>query len=425
MDFISVFDGRYRKQCDALLETLSEYNYIKHRVLIEVAYLNELVFFIHGNNINIKFNINEDTIINIKEIEKITRHDVKAIEIYLKENISEFTEYIHLGLTSQDVNSLATSIMMWNTGQLIVNKLNTALENINNINKDVIIITRTHSQPAVPSKLNKEFSFHINRINNTIKNINNFQLTAKFGGAVGTLAAHCFVFKNKKKEDWIKFCDKFVESFGFKRTTVTTQIDDYTSYVEYLYLFKILIMQIDNLCMYIRFLIRDEYLVQKVIDEEVGSSTMPQKVNPIDFENLKGNVHLAKHNIDAICEVLFSSEYQRDLSDSTALRSLSTVFGYILIIIDSFKNGLSRLSININKINEDINNNYSVVLEGIQTKLKLLGYTDAYNEIKKISRGNNISHDIMKEYINNLNIKDTDKEELINLTPNNYLGIYN
>ncbi len=422
---LSIFDGRYKKYCGELIDILSEEAYIKYRYQIELEYLERLIYILFNEKHTFDKELSIDDINNIKNIENVIRHDVKAIEYFIKDKFKDnrYNYLVHIGLTSQDVNSLANTIMIHKAGKNCINKFNEINENIiNNLLKNQIIITRTHGQPAVPSKLDKEISFHYIRILNTINKINNFKLTAKFGGAVGTMAAHCFAF-NLDISNWIDFFDDLVSHYGFIRTELTTQIDDYTSYVEYLQLFKLLIMQINNFAKYLRFLIKDEYLVQKVINDEVGSSAMPQKINPIDFENLKGNVVFAKNSIDALIEVLMDSEYQRDLSDSTALRSLSTIFGYIMIVINSLKNGIERISINHIKIEEDLDCYYEVVLEGIQTKLKTLGIYNAYDEIKLLSRGKHITKDIIKEYINKLDISNEDKDKLLNLEPRNYLGI--
>ena len=422
---LSIFDGRYKKYCIDLINILSEEAYINYRYNIELDYLSKLIKFVYNedynfDNLNLNNEINE--INSIKDIENKIRHDVKAIEYYIKDKLKDFkyTHLVHIGLTSQDVNSLATSIMLRNAANVCINKFSEI--DVSNLLGNVIMITRTHGQSAVPSSMNKEISFHYGRIRNTIIKIKDFKLTAKFGGAVGTMAAHCYAF-NVDKHKWIKFFNELVEYYDFNRTEITTQIDDYSSYVEFLQLFKLLILQINNFAKYLRFLIKDEYLVQLLVNDEVGSSTMPQKINPIDFENLKGNVVFAKNSIDALIEVLMDSEYQRDLSDSTALRSLSTIFGYIMIVLSSLKNGIERITINYDKIKEDLDNNYCVVLEGIQTKLKLLGIYDAYDSIKQLSRGKNITKDIIIEYINKLDISDKDKLDLINLSPHNYTGI--
>jgi adenylosuccinate lyase len=423
---LSVFDGRYKKYCNNLIDILSEEAYIRYRYDIELEYLKRLLQFVYNEThcFDLIKTLNNDDIDKIKNIEKNIRHDVKAIEYFIKDKLKDFkyNYLVHIGLTSQDVNSLANTIMIKKAAEVCISKFNEI--NINNLLDNQIIITRTHGQPAVPSTIHKEINFHYIRIINTINKIKEYKLTAKFGGAVGTMAAHCFAF-NLDKLKWIDFFNDLVNHYGFIRTNITTQIDDYSSYVEYLHLFKLLILQINNFAKYLRFLIRDEYLIQKVVNNEVGSSAMPQKINPIDFENLKGNVAFAKNSIDALIEVLMDSEYQRDLSDSTALRSLSTIFGYIMIILNSLKNGIDRISINHNKINDDLDKHYEVVLEGIQTKLKILGYNNAYDDIKTLSRGKNINRDIVKKYIYELNINDKDKEELINLEPRNYLGTIN
>ncbi len=425
---LSIFDGRYKKYCYKLVDILSEDAYIYYRYNIELEYLTRLILFLYDEEYDFSSisNINKDDINKIKQIEYKIRHDVKAIEYFLKDKLTnyikdfKYAHLVHIGLTSQDVNSLATSIMLRNAADICINKFSEI--DVSNLLENVIMITRTHGQTAVPSSMNKEISFHYGRIRNTIIKIKDFKLTAKFGGAVGTMAAHCYAF-NVDKHKWVKFFNELVEYYDFNRTEITTQIDDYSSYVEFLQLFKLLILQINNFAKYLRFLIKDEYLVQLLVNDEVGSSTMPQKINPIDFENLKGNVVFAKNSIDALIEVLMDSEYQRDLSDSTALRSLSTIFGYIMIVLSSLKNGIERITINYDKIKEDLDNNYCVVLEGIQTKLKLLGIYDAYDSIKQLSRGKNITKDIIVEYINKLNISDKDKLDLINLSPHNYTGI--
>jgi adenylosuccinate lyase len=426
---LSIFDGRYKKYCIDLINILSEEAYINYRYNIELDYLSKLIKFVYNedynfDNINLKDNNEINEINSIKDIENKIRHDVKAIEYYIKDKLKDFkyTHLVHIGLTSQDINSLANSIMIKNASNVCINKFKEIKIDI--LLDNIVIITKTHGQCAVPSTMNKEISFHYIRICKTIGDIENIKLTAKFGGAVGTMAAHYFAFNNNNYNNynWVNFFDNFVNSYGFNRTQITTQIDDYTSYVQLLQLYKLLLLQINNFAKYLRFLIKDEYMCQKVINEEVGSSTMPQKINPIDFENLKGNVVFAKNSIDALIEILMDSEYQRDLSDSTGLRSLSTIFGYIMIVINSFKNGIERISINHVKINEEVDMHYEVILEGIQTKLKLLGVYNAYDEIKLLSRGKKITKEIISDYICKLDINDDDKKQLLNLEPRNYLG---
>lgn len=428
-------DGRYKSLVDPLREHVSEEAYIKHRVVVELRYLTYLAKVLHlpcGDLTLVPENISEEDIVEIKSIEAVTRHDVKAIEMflrrYIKRYLPEFAheQYIHFALTSQDANSLGYMIGYRGSVDTILSSTQSFLSTLQHLitsvhSQHIVMMARTHGQPAVPTYFSKELYVKYNQIHHQYKQVMRSQtdLTAKFGGAVGNFSAHYFAYPDV---DWMKFADEFVASFGFQRSQFTTQIDDYTSIYESLNHVKLLATYSVSFVNYARNLIRDEYFRQAVVAEAVGSSTMPQKVNPVDFENSVANLQLSEAMITSIQSIITSVQDQRDMSDSSALRSLGTAFGYLMVGITNMNKGTLALTPNIEKIASDLAENPVIIMEGIQTYMKTQGIADAYERIKELSRGRKLSMSEIQEYIQHLDVDEAHKLAMLSLTPEAYAG---
>lgn len=445
-----------------IYECLSEKEYVKNRYLIELYYLKSLLkFLIYSDNEdsrnNIKLtksdyeefenffisfdkNFTDSDFEEIKQIESKIKHDVKSIEIFLKTKIPQkFINYIHFGLTSQDVNSLGYMIGFAKSIKIIQNQLVDLEKEIENLiikTKDIVMCAKTHAQFAVPTYMDKEIYVKYNKLHNYIKKFEGCfkELTCKIGGAVGNLNAHVFCFKNL---DWNDFFDNFVNNFVdmyfndstenkiiIKRSNLTTQIDDYSSICDVFDCLKNILLEIQDIGSYCYYLINDEYFIQSFNEDHVGSSTMPQKINPIDFENSKGNNSMSIGLIDSFNEHLKTKiTYQRDISDSTVLRMTPTIFGHTILTIIKIKDGMRLLYPNIEKINRNLDENPQIIMEGIQTYLKVLDVDDPYNKAKKLSRGSKITMNDIHKFIDSFDITNEDKEYLKSLTPHNYIGI--
>jgi adenylosuccinate lyase len=454
MEVICPLDDRYRNELlkIGLLDCFNEKEYIKNRYLIELYYLNALLKFISHEDYN-EFEIfftqfdkkfTDHDFEKIKLIERTTNHDVKSIEIYLREKIPEkFQGYIHFGLTSQDVNSLGFMIGFIKLIQILKKtlfELENEIEKLIMRSNNIVMCAKTHVQFAVPTFLDKEIYFKYFQIHKYYERLNNYSLnlTCKMGGAIGNLNAHNLCFPNL---DWNGFFDNFIDEFtdifflnnnslfeknkiNIKRSYITTQIDDYTSICDILQCMKDILLSIDCYNSYCYSLINDEYFVQSFNDNHVGSSTMPQKINPIDFENAKGNNSLSVSLIDGIIAHLRTKiTYQRDISDSTIIRNIPTVFGYTILTINKITKGTILLNPNIIKIKNDLDNNPQIIMEGIQSYLKLCGINDSYEKAKKLSRGKKININDIYEFIDLFEISNDDKIKLKSISPSNYTGI--
>ena len=447
---ITPIDGRYQNATNELKDYFSEYALIKYRLFIEIQYLlqlNTLDIFNYKlsptdkdyiNDIYTKFTKLEA--LKVKEIENKTQHDVKAIEYYIKEKIEKNEElkknkiqnFIHFALTSQDINSSSYVLSIKQSIQKVINpniySIFNKLLNMSNLWIDVPILSRTHGQSATPSLLGKEILVFIERLDNQIETFKNIKYSTKFGGAVGNLNAHHFA---RGDIDWLCFVNGFVENrLNLKRNRYTTQIDHYDNYSEIFDCIKRINTIFIDLCQDIWTYISLNYFILKINTGEVGSSTMPHKVNPINFENAEGNLLLANNTLEFLSSKLPKSRLQRDLTDSTILRNLGVAFSYSLIGYKSLLKGLNKLDINEEKINKDLEDNYLVVTEGIQTKLKVLGFDNSYEIMKDITRVSQMNDNSqininikIKDYINSLDISDADKYELLNITPNEYTGV--
>jgi len=439
---ISPIDGRYRKQTEQLANYFSEYALIKYRVQIEIEYLLALAdsgieqLYNKINNEqktalrNIYNNFTEAAATRIKDIEKTTNHDVKAVEYYIKEEVEKIglphiSEFIHFGLTSQDVNNTAIPLSLkegiYECWSKPLTEVIQKLKSFAHEWADIPMLARTHGQPASPTKLGKEFLVYIERLENQLTLLKQIPYPAKFGGATGNLNAHYIAYP---KNDWVKFANGFVESLGLKRMQHTTQIEHY-DYLGAIFdnIKRINIIYID-LCQDIWLYISAEYFKQKLKEGEVGSSAMPHKVNPIDFENAEGNLGMANAMFEFLTRKLPVSRLQRDLTDSTVLRNIGVPIAHSVIALKSIIKGLDKLIINKDKIHQDLDNNWAVVAEAIQTILRREGYPKPYEALKALTRNNEkVTQENLVVFINGLDVGDGIKAELKGISPFNYTGV--
>lgn len=439
LNAISPIDGRYSNKTKGLSEFFSEKATMKYRLMVEVKYLKKLgeEGIIRGwsdehsmwvDSLWMEFS---DSNANyISDIEARTKHDVKAIEYFLKEEMKvtgmgEFIEAVHLGLTSQDICSIATSVSIkdaWlNVMSTHLQGVMDALSSMKYQYHDVVMLARTHGQPASPTTLGKELAVFSDRLHWQMQSFHNIELFAKFGGATGGLNAHMIAYPN---EDWVTFMHEFVESFGLQRTNITTQVDHNDSLAEYFHSIMRMNTILIDLCRDMWQYISMDYMSLAVQKGEIGSSTMPHKVNPIDFENAEGNLGVANALLSHFSEKLPISRLQRDLSDSTVMRNIGVAFSHTLIAYMSIEKGMSKLSPNIDAINLDLNNNWAVVTEGIQTVLRTNGYEKPYEDLKALSakHSGRLTKEIISEFIDGLDITEASRETLRNITPFTYTG---
>ena len=447
---ISPVDGRYYKKVKKLANYFSEAGLIYYRCKVEIEYLIYLIKFLRiditfNNNTqysfeqklrNIYTTIDDESIIAIKKIEAETNHDVKAVEIYLRHKLTDYKmehllEYIHFGLTSQDVNSTSYVLSMKQASETVILPELTILK-LQLIEKckqwgNIAMITKTHGQPASPSVLGKEMYVFVDRLNKQMNTLINYQYTTKFGGAIGNFNSHQVAFPNY---DWIKFGNDFIESMELKRNQFTTQIDIYDNYAELFDNIKRISTILVDFTRDIWIYISNNYLVQKCVKEEVGSSTMPHKINPINFENAEGNLMLAINMLEFLSRKLPISRLQRDLTDSTVLRNIGMVFSYLLIGIKSLQNGLKTIDANRPLFQQDLNNNEIVLAEAVQSILRREGIPNSYNMIKDLSRNNqlfsiNFVVEKLQQYecIKNHSNKDKIIKEISDLRVEKYIGV--
>ena len=443
LNAISPIDGRYSSKTSELNKFFSEKALMKYRLVVEIEYFISLCEFDIPELKNFdksKFELlrkiyldfsNDDASI-IKKIENTTNHDVKAIEYFLKDkfedlNLSKFVEFIHFGLTSQDINNTAIPLSLkemleqvyYNSIELILS----TLEQISNEWKDIPMIARTHGQPASPTKLGKEIKVFIIRINEQLKLLRDIPIAAKFGGASGNFNAHHVAYKN---HNWLQFSKNLIEKkLGLKHSYPTTQIEHYDHLAAIFDNLKrintILIDFNRDIWLYISM----DYFKQKIKKGEIGSSAMPHKVNPIDFENSEGNLGYANSIFQHLSEKLPVSRLQRDLTDSTVLRNIGVPISHTLIAFKSTIKGINKLIVNESKIKEDLNDNWAVVAEAIQTVLRRINYPKPYEALKELTRKNTkIDKNSIKKFIDSLDISEEIKSELKNITPENFTGIH-
>jgi len=442
LNSISPIDGRYFEKTKVLNKYFSEKALMFYRLKVEIEYFISLCKvripqlegfeskkFDELRKIYLEFS--NDDANEIKEIERITNHDVKAVEYFIKQkfddlNITKYKEFIHFGLTSQDINNTAIPLSVKDfIEEVYIPKLNNILIEINVKSeelKEITIISRTHGQPASPTKLGKEFKVFWTRINNQLSTLKDIPNSAKFAGAVGNFNAHHVAYPNI---DWKEFGQNFIENkLNLNYSFPTTQIEHYDSFAALCDNCRRINNILLDMCIDIWTYISHDYFKQKIIKGEVGSSAMPHKVNPIDFENSEGNIGLANSLFDFLSNKLPKSRLQRDLSDSTVLRNIGVPFGHSLISFESILKGLDKIYVNENKINKDIEDNWIVVSEAIQTILRREGYSNPYEIMKDLTRNNKkINKESLHTFIDALKVNDTIKKELKQISPYNYTGI--
>ena len=442
LDAISPVDGRYRDKVDSISKYFSEKALIYYRLKVEIEYflflcknrIGKLKPLSSKNNKTLRDIYNNFSIkdaIEIKKIEEKTNHDVKAVEYFIKKKfdqykLTNYKEFIHFGLTSQDINNTAIPLSVKEFINNIylpeLDKLIKYLDKISKKYKDITIISRTHGQPASPTKLGKEILVFSTRIKNQRKSLVKIPNSAKFGGAVGNFNAHKVAFPKIK---WKTFGKRFVESeLGLDYSFPTTQIEHYDSFAS----LCDNVRRINNILLDLSLdtwtYISLDYFKQKINKDEVGSSAMPHKVNPIDFENAEGNIGLANSIFDFFSNKLTKSRLQRDLSDSTVLRNIGVPFSHTIISIKSIIKGLDKLIVNKSKINADLEENWIIISEAIQTILRREGYPNPYESLKELTRKNtSITKEILHKFIDTLEVNKKIKDELKVITPSNYTGI--
>ena len=430
---LTSIDGRYRSLTNKLENYFSEYGLFKYRVKVEIDYLiklcDQLNIPINKEYLNsIKNNFNKDECMKIKQIESKINHDVKSVELYIGNKFNDIGEslknLIHFGLTSQDINNVSISLSIKDyLVDLYSDNINKIIELINqkaNEWKNIVIISRTHGQPAVPTTIGKEFKVFSYRLQRELENLQKLEIYSKFGGAVGNLNAH---FLSYPDIDWENFANTFLNTMGLKRNQFTTQIDNYESLSIVFDNIKRINTILVDMCRDIWTYISMDYLKQKINSEEVGSSTMPQKVNPINFENAEGNLLMSINMFEFLSRKLPISRLQRDLTDSTVLRNLGLVFGWCEIAYHNINVGLQKININQEKITNDNNNNLSVLTEGYQTMLRKWGDENAYDKLKKLSRTNNrLTQEDLNNFIKSLDLTEDKKNELNKIKIENYIG---
>ena len=438
---ISPIDGRYRRTTESLSEYFSEFGLIRYRVQVEVEYFiflsqQKLKQFPKLNAAQVKGlrkiyqEFTEHDAQHIKDTEKITNHDVKAVEYFLKEklitlNLSKFTEFIHFGLTSQDINNTSIPLSLKEgTEKVIDPALDSIRKTLTSLSKDwknIALLAHTHGQPASPTRLGKEMYVFVDRLNAQMKQFQNIPYSAKFGGATGNLNAHFIAFP---KKDWNKFADDFVnKELGLCRSQFTTQIEHYDNIAAYCDALKRINVILIDLCRDIWTYISMDYFKQKLKEGEIGSSAMPHKVNPIDFENAEGNLGVANALLEHLSAKLPVSRLQRDLTDSTVLRNIGVPLAHSQIAYQSILKGLNKLILNKDAIDKDLEDNWAVVAEAIQTVLRREGFPKPYEALKDLTRKNEkITKSSMHAFIERLNVSATLKAELNKISPHNFTG---
>ena len=437
---ISPIDGRYSAKTGPLKAIFSEYGLIKYRLLIEVRWLEAMSknsqisevpeFSLKSKNVlsNIVDNFSLADAKVIKEIEKTTNHDVKAVEYYLKEKVSSnpelqnVNEFIHFACTSEDINNLSHALMLEDGRQVLLDEMRKTLNLITDLakdNADVAMLSRTHGQTASPTTLGKEMANFSYRLMRQIEQLEEVKIMGKFNGAVGNFNAHISAYPNL---DWPTISKNFIESLGINYAPYSSQIETHDYIAEYFHALNRFNTILIDFCRDVWGYISLGYFTQKTIDGEVGSSTMPHKVNPIDFENAEGNLGLAIAIGEHFATKLPISRWQRDLTDSTVLRNLGVSCAHCLISYASISKGISKLEVNQDKLIDDLNEAWEVLAEPIQTVMRRYGVKNPYEKLKSLTRGKKIDAKILADFIGSLDIPEDAKEELRKLTPMNYIG---
>lgn len=438
---ITPVDGRYQGKTKDLQDIFSEYGLIKNRLFVELKWLialsnedkiSELTQLTTEETawlLKIHTDFNEDDANRVKAIESVTNHDVKAVEYFIKEKLSthpvlsKASEFTHFACTSEDINNLSYALMLSQGRDTVVSptlyRLTEALSQLALAYKAVPMMSRTHGQPATPTTMGKEFANSVYRLQRQLLQLEKVEILGKINGAVGNYNAHVVAYPDV---NWMEFSQNFVEELNIDFNPYTTQIEPHDYIAE---MFHVLIRSnviLIDLCRDIWGYISLNFFKQKVIAGEVGSSTMPHKVNPIDFENAEGNLGLANAMFQHLAEKLPISRFQRDLTDSTVLRSMGTAFGHCMIAWSSLAKGLSKLEINEQNMLDDLNRNWSLLAEPIQTVMRRYGVENAYEKLKELTRGADMNQQIIQDFIKTLSIPEQAKLDLLKLTPANYIG---
>jgi len=438
----SPVDGRYRNKTEELAPFFSEYGLIKYRILVEIEYficlINEGLPSQKTLNTaqmetlrKVYKSFDEQDALRVKEIERTTNHDVKAVEYFIKEKIQggefdEVIEFVHFGLTSQDINNTSIPLSIKEALKEAylpgIMEVLAILKSYSTEWSEISMLARTHGQAASPTKLGKEIKVYVERIETQLAQIDNIPTSAKFGGATGNFNAHFVAYP---EINWVTFANNFVNNvLGLERSQTTTQIEHYDNLGALFHgLSRINTILID-LSRDIWTYVSMDYFKQKIVAGEVGSSAMPHKVNPIDFENAEGNLGLANAIFGHLAEKLPVSRLQRDLTDSTVLRNVGVPFGHGLIAFKSLVKGLNKLLLNTSKIESDLEDNWAVVAEAIQTILRRENYPNPYEKLKELTRRNEkMNRESIAEFIHSLEVSEDLKRELLKISPHNYTGV--
>lgn len=440
---ISPVDGRYRAASEPLEDYFSEYALIRYRVLVEIEYfialcelplpqLNDVKRDKFETLRDIYREFSVDDALKVKDIEKTTNHDVKAVEYFIKGKMEALglgasKEFVHFGLTSQDINNTATPYSLRDASHDVYYPLlEELIAKLNSLAKEweaIPLLARTHGQPASPTKLGKEILVFVERLNKQVDLLRAIPSPAKFGGATGNFNAHVAAYP---EIDWIAFANHFVNDIlRLDRSQITTQIEHYDNIAAIFDNFKRINTILIDFSRDIWTYVSMEYFKQRIKEGEVGSSAMPHKVNPIDFENAEGNLGMANAIFEHLSSKLPVSRLQRDLTDSTVLRNMGVPIAHTIIAFKSIMKGLNKLIINVEAINNDLESNWAVVAEGIQTILRRENYPAPYEALKALTRTNKpITKEDIKEFINHLDVSHSVKEELRRLSPQTYTGVY-
>lgn len=438
---ISPVDGRYQNKTDVLRPIFSEYGLFRFRVLVEIEWLKKLsknpnikeIESFSANSIslldNIKNNFSIDDAKQIKKIEKITNHDMKAVEYFIREKIQSdpklknVSQFIHFACTSEDINNLSYALMLKDARENILlpklQKLIIILQEMSDSYASIPMLSRTHGQTASPTTLGKEMAIYVYRALRQMKQFENIELLGKLNGAVGNFNAHFAAYPDI---NWMSLSKEFIEELGLTWNPYTTQIESHDYMAEYFHTLARTNTILIDLCRDLWGYISLGYFNLKPIKGEVGSSTMPHKVNPIDFENAEGNFGIADSIFEHLAMKLPTSRWQRDLSDSTVLRNAGVGIAHTIIAFDSTVAGLSKIDINKDVIHEDLKDSWEVLTEPIQTVMRRYNIDNAYEKLKKLSRGQKINKEILHNFIEQLDIPDDAKSRLKELNPSNYLG---
>jgi adenylosuccinate lyase len=436
---VSPIDGRYSSKCCELQEIFSEYGLIKRRVKVECVWLEALcdakeikeckaLTVLERKTLRaIADDFSLEDAQRVKDIEKTTNHDVKAVEYFLKEKIAGTslearTEFIHFGCTSEDINNMSHALMLRDGKAVVRSEMDKMTDIIVKMAKDTAstpMLAHTHGQPASPTTVGKELAVVSQRLKRQAREIDRLIMPAKMNGAVGNFNAHLSAYPNV---DWEKLSRSVIESLGLRQNRLTTQIESHDGIAELfdaICRWNSVLLDFDrDVWMYVSM----GYFKQRTVKGEIGSSTMPHKVNPIDFENSEGNLGLANAVMGFMGRKLQISRMQRDLTDSTTLRNMGVGFGYTLIAIRSTIKGLGKLELNTERLDEDLDRNWEVLAEPIQTVMRKVGMDHPYERLKELTRGRRVNAEIMREFVKALPLPEEDKKRLMKMTPKSYVG---